>query len=358
MNYEIHKGLKASEIGFTGKVLSKQRIERKKEQFFDSNFVDVITFKPSRIYKGDVTDPFTIQLQLGSFRPDWFKCEEGATYSVIGTIDPRNIFQPYGGIHANYTEADVSSYLAEYEQRKDSISDVELFELESIFKINLRYKEPQRRFLKFNPDEIHKNLEDYFALSPAFIEAFPITAGILQKARVSKLRFEDQYYYLITWIFREQGRGGILLSGPINSPIPLHPLHALLVTEIGGVFEYWNLPEGSWFLNLNWALMPPDQKALANFRELGELDYINEDVEPQYRLDLTAYYPITEEANGDLTFCHTKTGKVYAFAHDSLPEYAHPAQGYHDCTFYEFNDLQTFQEWVERVMGQLAEHIE
>ncbi len=358
LNYEIHNALKESVIAFTGTVIAKDGIEIKEDLPFRRNIIDIITFKPSRVYKGDVTDPFTIRLQVGSFRPDWFTCERGETYLVIGTIDPRNIFQPDGGVHANYPEASITSYLKEYEKRKDSITDVELFEMESVFKIELRYQDPQRRILAFNLDEVHKNYDYFLALSPAFLEAFPIAARVFQKARVSKCRFEGHQYFLATWHFREQGRGGLLLSGSINSPIPLHPLHTLFLAEIGGVIEYWNLPSESWFNNLNWALIPPDDRALDNFRMLGTLDYINEGVEPQLRLDLDACYPITQEANGDLTFCQASTGKIYAYAHDSLPDYLHPAPGYPDDTFCKFNELETFQDWVEYMMEQLSKNID
>jgi len=347
LNREIHGGFRECSTIFSGIVINKCFIEKdpivingnKYGQLGD----EVVRFKLSKLFKGNVKDYYDVLLLDTPYKQRYLECEIGKRYSIFAFGD--DILFPHQIIQHNYSESDIDDYLIEYNERKNSIKNVEFFLLES--PIGYDAKLDIEAITEFQAD-------DFFPINDEFKITFPITTKLLEKAVVSNFTLKKESYNLLCWHFEKIGKGGLLFTEPIEPKLPLPSNHSLLVRTLGGMVDYWNIPNESWLQNMDWALIPPD---FFGMDEIDGYDWLFETIESKYMFNLDDYYPVAKGAGGDFTFCHKENGRIYMFAFDHSFDYTHPVKGCPEYSFYEFNSVQTFKDWIEQISNQLLNNL-
>lgn len=133
-----------------------------------------------------------------------------------------------------------------------------------------------------------------------------------------------------------RGRAGRLELGD-------DPAHRILLSEFGGITERGGEFEGQWLLNTNESLTLAEASHDATF--LRDCARVFERVPGGIPIDMTAYYSISQEANGNDTLCHRVARDVMMFAQDHSFSHVVPLEGCPDYTLYRINGAPGFVEW-------------
>ena len=192
--------------------------------------------------------------------------------------------------------------------------------------------------------------------SARFSVLFPILSNLLGAAHTSTVVIDDDAFILFSW---ENGDG--VLSWLARPPEPaadgLFPAHRTLLAEFGGVTERSGEFDGQWLLNTNESLTLSEAAHDATF--LRDCAHVFDGVPGGIPIDMTAYYSISREANGNDTLCHRVAGDVLMFAQDHSFRHVVPLEGCPDYTLYRINGAPGFVEWVEAVAKQwMDEYLE
>jgi hypothetical protein len=133
---------------------------------------------------------------------------------------------------------------------------------------------------------------------------------------------------------------------PANPPTSLYADHQTLLASFGGIVERSNEPTW-WILNHNDALT---QREASYDSRLIAHDAWWESL--KIPIDLTQFYSIAQEANGNTTLCHRVSGEVVLYAHDHAFHHVEVLPGCPDYTFYRFVGAGHFKEWVDTISRQ------
>lgn len=184
--------------------------------------------------------------------------------------------------------------------------------------------------------------------SAEFSALFPSLANLLGAAHTSAVSLDDNHFILFSWESRD-----CVLSWLARPPAPaadgLYPAHRTLLSEFGGVTERSGEFNGQWLLNTNESLTLAEASHDATF--LRDCARVFEKT-GGIPIDMTAYYSISQEANGNDTLCHRVAGDVLMFAQDHSFKHVVPLEGCPDYTLYRINGAPGFVEWVEAVARQ------
>ena len=147
-------------------------------------------------------------------------------------------------------------------------------------------------------------------------------------------------------------RRRVVLAGPSPEPVAvgLYPAHRTLLSEFGGIAERGGEFEGQWLLNTNESLTLTEAGNDATF--LRGCAHVFEPIPGNIPIEMTAYYSISAEANGNDTLCHRVAGDVLMFAQDHAFSHVVPLDGCTDYTLYRITGAPGFVQWVETVAKQ------
>jgi hypothetical protein len=188
-----------------------------------------------------------------------------------------------------------------------------------------------------------------WAASPAFSRLFPTLAYLLAAAHTSPVSLDRERFVLFSW---ERGRRVLswLARPPAAAPRGLHPAHRALLSEFGGITERSGEFEGQWLLNTDESLTVPLASQDASY--LHDYAGLFEELPGGIPIDVRAYYAISREANGNMTFCHRRAGDVLMFAPDHCFRHVVRLAGCPDYTLYRLKGAPGFVAWVETVARQ------
>jgi hypothetical protein len=201
--------------------------------------------------------------------------------------------------------------------------------------------------------------EKSFICSKEFEEKFPSLTKLLKKARITKIKYENQNYQLFGWTNQSSQSFGWLCLEPrteVEIDKTLHPDHILLLKNFGGITERWNEPEDTWLINLNNALTFEDTQ----IGFIGFEDYFNEMCQEEaieVKVKPEEFISFAFEANGNITMYHKQTGEVLMFAADHFFDFITPYENYPEYTLYKIDNCNTFRDWVEIISDQWLNHI-
>jgi len=208
-------------------------------------------------------------------------------------------------------------------------------------------------------DELEVIGERSFNCSKEFEETFPSLTKLLNKARITKILYRNQYYELFGWTNLDfQSFGWLCLEPKKEEDIikQLHPDHIILLKSFGGITERWNEPEDTWLVNLNNALTYEDaQNGTKGYEELFNEICADEGIE--IKLNTDDFISFAFEANGNVTMYHKQSGEVLMLAHDHNFDFITPFETYPEYTLHKFNNCRTFSDWIEKIAVQMLNHI-
>lgn len=180
----------------------------------------------------------------------------------------------------------------------------------------------------------------------------PHLADLLASAHTSHVSVGARDYVLFSW---ETEAGIATWLSPRASPSPrddLFPAHRALLTAFGGITERSQEPETTWLLNTNESLTADEASHDATF--IRSYEGMWADVPGGVPIDLTAYYSISREANGNTTICHRRSGEILLFAPDHSFDDVEVLEGCPPYSLYRRRGGRTFVAWVETVAQQWA----
>ena len=192
-------------------------------------------------------------------------------------------------------------------------------------------------------------------LSPLAATLFPPLAKLLAMGSVTEVSVNGRQYELVAWDSTNGHRFGWLCLRPsANAPQDLHEDHRKLLASFGGIAERFNEPEDSWLLNLHDALTEREASHDASFIEdyKWAFDYAGVTLP----IELSEYYSIAREANGNHTLCQRVSGEVLMFAPDHSFHHLTELEGCPEYTLYRINAGATFRDWVNAVAVQWLGH--
>jgi hypothetical protein len=197
--------------------------------------------------------------------------------------------------------------------------------------------------------------------SSDFEQLFPELDRLLRGAFVTSVAVAEARYELYAWL-RSDGASCGWLS-PLRSadpPSSVHPDHRVLLASFGGIVERSNQldeEEEWWILNHNDVLTERVAQTDATF--IGEhYAWAFEQAGVEIPIELDAFYAIAEEANGNTTFCHRRTGEIVLFAPDPGFDYAEPYPGCPEQSLYLPMSAPRFGDWVETIARQWRRWVE
>ena len=186
--------------------------------------------------------------------------------------------------------------------------------------------------------------------SSDFAELFPALDRLLRAACTTDVRLGDVPYTLFSWPTGDWTPAW-LCRRPESEPAPdLFPAHSALLRSFGGIVEYADEPD-SWLLNNTEALTAAEASHDASFLT----SYASAFPSERIPLDVTTWYSIAREANGNTTLCNRESGQVLLFAHDHSFDHVVPWRGCPDYTLYALDGAPDFRRWVDVVAGQWLE---
>ena len=186
---------------------------------------------------------------------------------------------------------------------------------------------------------------------------FPHLSALLDHATVTHVAVDDSRYELCSWNSINGYRVGWLCMPPAQGDnTGLFPDHQLLLRSFGGIVERSNEPEGTWLLNLNDFLTLREASNDGSFIE--DYRWAFDDAETDIPIELSDYYSVSREANGNTTLCHRQTGAVILFAPDHFFDHITVIPGCPEYTLYEIDGAICFVDWVETIARQWSANVE
>jgi hypothetical protein len=187
-------------------------------------------------------------------------------------------------------------------------------------------------------------------LPEAVASTFPRLARLLHDAHTSSAVIGSRDYVLFSW---ESDAGVSAWLSPVPSPTPrldVVPAHRTLLVHFGGITERSGEFIDTWLLNTNESLTADEAQHDATF--ISHYGWAFEDFPGGIPIDLTAYYSISREANGNTTLCHRRSAEVLLFAPDHSFDDVEVLEGCPPYSLYRRRGGRTFTEWVEAVAQQ------
>ena len=137
-----------------------------------------------------------------------------------------------------------------------------------------------------------------------FEAAFPLLTELLGSARQWEVILPSGTHSLFAWGEQASGvRAWLSPGSPPAVPDRAAPDHRLLLECFGGISERFNEPEGNWLLNHNQVLTVAEVEQDASF--LTDYEWVFEEC-GGIPIDMTEYYPVAWEANGNCVLCSRK----------------------------------------------------
>ncbi len=197
-----------------------------------------------------------------------------------------------------------------------------------------------------------------------FADTFPDLANLLTSARITPVTLQarrrpPRRYRLFAWQ-RTNGRpfGWLSPAPPVGVCMQLHRDHELLLGTFGGVTERFNEPEDTWLLNGNEALTVDAAGPATSLTAFDDARATSKRSHGRREpIELSEYYAIAVEANGNTTLCHRTTGGVLMFAPDHSFSHIRRLDGWPEYTFYQIPSAPVFRDWVETIARQWVRHV-
>lgn len=183
--------------------------------------------------------------------------------------------------------------------------------------------------------------------------AFPILATLLSRARVTPVSIDGRPHELVTWPGRAQATLSWLCLPPFpEPPTDLFSAHRELLSGFGGIIERHGGEPDTWLMNCSSSLTVEISRRDATFIE-EFYGWLREDAGlDAWPIDLKNFYSISDEANGNATLCHRRTGEVVLFAPDHCFDHIKILDRCPPCSLYRIPEAPDFTTWVESVAGQ------
>ncbi|WP_343696482.1 hypothetical protein [Flavobacterium sp.] len=210
-------------------------------------------------------------------------------------------------------------------------------------------------FLK--PNSNIKFIKQDFRISKEFSSTFPKLSLLIEKARVSNIKIDNQDYILFAWNDLEDNICGWLnkIENEENKTLQLIHEHQLLLKNIGGIQESFNCPENSFCNNQNFMFINSEC-----FNGIGEYEdyYISACEEESFeRIDSSDFLSFAYEANGALTMYNPHNKEIFLFSHDHSFDNVNFIKNQPEYTFHSFKNVTTYVDYVEELANQWIEHI-
>jgi hypothetical protein len=180
---------------------------------------------------------------------------------------------------------------------------------------------------------------------------FQALGTLLARASWTRVSIDGSLYDLLGWHNGDGARCGWLCLPPTQDPsAAIYSEHRSLLTTFGGIVQQFNEPEEeNWLLNLD--------DALTEKEALEDISFIQDIAREAYDgfilpVELSEYYTIAKEANGNLTLCHRVNGGIIMFAHDHSFEHLTVLEKCPEYSFYTIKNVSTFSDWVSTVANQ------
>jgi len=192
--------------------------------------------------------------------------------------------------------------------------------------------------------------------SVEFGRLFPILNSLLSRSRITPLKISGESWTLFAWGDPDVDLAGWLSPTPLEVPPKgVFQEHRVLLDSFGGVNERFNDPESTWLLNHIDALTL--NAALSDASFIADYDWAFQQHGLPIPIDLSAYYCLAREANGNTTLCHRVNGDILMFAPDHSFDHLDRLEGCPEYTLYRIREARSFQAWVERVAAQWADYV-
>jgi hypothetical protein len=185
--------------------------------------------------------------------------------------------------------------------------------------------------------------------SREFSNLFPTLAKLLGGAFTSTVSIDDEEFILFSWEGHDRMMSW-LTRPPEPAAADVYPAHRTLLSEFGGIAERSGESEEQWLLNTNESLTLAEAGHDATF--LRDCAHVFEPIPGRIPIDMTAYYSVSAEANGNDTLCHRVAGDVLMFAQDHAFSHVVPLEGCPEYTLYRIVGAPGFVQWVETVARQ------
>ncbi|WP_147243660.1 hypothetical protein [Pedobacter miscanthi] len=194
--------------------------------------------------------------------------------------------------------------------------------------------------------------EEALRLSEEFMLVFPVLAALVQKARATYLEIDGVDYLLLGWDNNNGSVRGWLnrLEDPESHPYELLAEHELLLRNVGGIKENFNLFSESLSDNQEWMFLGSEcSLGLGDYEDYYEM--MCEDAGFD-QIDSSDYLVFAEEANGARTMYDRRDGKVYLFSHDHSFDHVEVLNGQPEYSFQTFKGISGFVDYIEELALQ------
>ncbi|XDD52992.1 hypothetical protein AB3N62_10910 [Leptospira sp. WS4.C2] len=194
-------------------------------------------------------------------------------------------------------------------------------------------------------DSIEENCKQ--EISDIFKTTFPNLTNLITSARILNLTNRNENYRLYSWTnYNDKSFGWLTKIEFLNCRNHLFiEEHDLILKTIGGIIETYNDPEPSLSNNQNFLFLESECKVgIKNWEEYYKESIIDQNITEIEYNNLIAF---TEEANGNLTLYDIKKKNILLFAPDHCFENVTKIFNQPDYTFYKFNSINSFIDYVE-----------
>jgi hypothetical protein len=191
--------------------------------------------------------------------------------------------------------------------------------------------------------------ERTFELSDDFKNIFPKLTKLIECSRKTHLRINDVPHILFAWNDIDDEIFGWLnkIEDLENVPNELSKEHKLLLENIGGIQESFNQPEDSLTNNQNFMFIGTECSfGIGSWNNYYKETCEEENIEP---IDHSNLIWFVEEANGNMTFYNPTNSDIILFASDHCFDNITPINGQPEYTFYKYDNIKSFKEYVEKV---------
>jgi len=191
--------------------------------------------------------------------------------------------------------------------------------------------------------------ERTFELSNDFKNKFPKLTKLIETSRKTFLRINNVPHILFAWtniygeIFGWLNKIGDLEN--VSDKLCIE--HKILLQNIGGIQEFFNQPEDAITNNKIFMFTGSECSfGIGSWDEYYKKSCKEENVDPIEHSNLICF---VEEANGNMTFYEQKTNEIILFAPDHCFEDITPIEGQPEYTFYKYENIETFKNYVEKI---------
>ena len=194
--------------------------------------------------------------------------------------------------------------------------------------------------------------EKSFDFSADFKLIFPKLTRLIESARKTHLRINNIPHILFAWNNMTGEIFGWLnkIESLESFPIQLSKEHKLLLQNIGGIQESFNQPEDSLTNNQNFMFIGSEcNRGIGAWDEYYKEVCNEEKIEPLNHSNLIRF---VEEANGNMTLYDSTSNDILLFASDHCFDYVKPVAGQPEYTFYQYDSIATFTDYVEKLAGE------